>query len=89
MLLTVFNEPYWLLNNGIGQNLVANPVWLLIGGFIFGTLAKKAYRILLSHHEHQSRMIEEIHYLAHTGGKHPRVIAREEAAEHPTPKRSI
>lgn len=89
MFLTVFHEPYWLLNNGIGQNLVANPVWLIIGGFIFGTLARKAYRILLSHHEHQSRMIEEIHHLAHTGDKHPRVIAREKAGEQPTPVRRV
>lgn len=87
MLLTVFNEPYWLLNNGIGQNLVANPVWLVIGGLIFGTLARKAYRVLLSHHEHQSRMLEEIHHLAHTGKEHPRVTNRKDNGEDPTPKR--
>ncbi len=41
---------------------------------------------VLSHVVHASRMIEEIHHLAHTGEEHPRVAARRIAGESLTPK---
>jgi hypothetical protein len=40
----------------------------------------------LAHHRHLVLMAEEMHTLMHTGNEHPRVTARREAGEHPTPK---
>jgi hypothetical protein len=42
----------------------------------------------LSHHKHLILMTEEMHTFMHTGKEHPRVLARRESGEHPTPVRS-
>ena len=42
----------------------------------------------VAHHRHTTMLLEEVHHLMHTGQEHPRVAARREAGEHPTPERS-
>lgn len=39
---TIWQEPGWLLHDGIGQNLVANPIWLVVFGGIVGWVGAKA-----------------------------------------------
>jgi hypothetical protein len=46
--------------------------------------ADRKLAVLRAHAEHQSKLVEEMHHLAHTGKEHPRVIARRAAGEHPT-----
>jgi hypothetical protein len=80
----------WLFGAGIGTNIGASIIWGFLAGLLgvfVGRKLKAVWAHLRSHTEHQSRMIEEIHHLAHTGRKHPRVVAREKAGEPPTPKR--
>jgi hypothetical protein len=40
----------------------------------------------LAHHKHTTQMIEEMHHFMHTGEEHPRVQARRDAGESPTPQ---
>ena len=40
------------------------------------------------HSLHHSLMLEEMHHFMHTGEEHPRVKARRDAGEHPTPRRT-
>lgn len=42
---------------------------------------------ILAHVRHHTMLLEEVHHLAHTGKPHPRVQARIDAGEPPTPRR--
>jgi hypothetical protein len=42
----------------------------------------------MEHQEHQTRLMEEVHYLAHTGKSHPRVDNRIKAKKPITPIKS-
>lgn len=46
----------------------------------------KHKRKMERHMEHQTKLAEETHHLAHTGEMHPRVKARVEAGGHHTPQ---
>lgn len=41
----------------------------------------------IEHHKRTNMMLEEVHHFMHTGEEHPRVTARRDAGEHPTPIR--
>jgi hypothetical protein len=51
--------------------------------------ADRKLAVLRSHAEHQSRLVEEMHHLAHTGKEHPRVIARRKGGDHPTASHDV
>ncbi|MFZ1925301.1 MAG: hypothetical protein WAU42_04060 [Solirubrobacteraceae bacterium] len=88
-----FLEPspwQWMFGAGIGTNIGASIIWGFAAGLLGMFVARKvkaAWAHLRAHQEHQSRLVEEMHHLAHTGKEHPRVRARRDAGEHPTPER--
>jgi hypothetical protein len=43
----------------------------------------------LAHHQHAMLLLEEVHHRIHTGEDHPRVAARREAGQRPTPRRPV
>lgn len=87
---------FWPLDRSpIGPNLVASVItWaaaIVVGVLIWPPTRRRLHRfmdrklvLLHSHAAHQTRLVEEMHHLAHTGEPHPRVMERRAAGLEPT-----
>ena len=78
-MIAVFTSWDWTeIGEGVATSLVfiALPILWRI---------EKHHLELIRHNRHQTKLIEENHYMTHHGEPHPRVKAREVAGEHRTP----
>lgn len=46
---------------------------------------REHHALMRAHAEHQSMLLEEVHYYLHVNGLHPRVSSRLDRSEHRTP----
>ena len=97
-----FDPLNYFFGAGTATNLGASFAWVLLAGFTVYVVQKKVraawaahktraasnHADAMSHHKHQTMLIEELHHLAHTGQPHPRVTARIKAGKLHTPPRS-
>ena len=93
------NAGQWLFGAGIGTNIGASIIWGFLAGLLGMWVARhlkaiwgkvrEHHRVMEAHADHQTKLIEEQHFLAHHGVPHPRVQERLDRGEHRTPTLTI